>query len=393
MPDQPPINADRLTDAVAELVGIDSVNPDLVPGAAGETEAANACAAMLERAGLEVTRLERTPGRPSVVGVLRGDGGGPSLMLNGHIDTVGVEGMDEPFSARIREGRLSGRGSYDMKGAVAACIEAAAAIADSGTHLAGDLVVACVADEEAASLGMQEVIGHITTDCAIVTEPTSLNLCLAHKGFAWFEVVVEGVAAHGSQHELGVDANLRMGRFLSRLETLERELRRRTPHALVGPPSLHAATIEGGVGPSTYSPRCALQIERRMIPGEAVGAVEEEIHAILGALRNEDPELRIDAKTLLVRAPFEAEPDGPAATAVTDACRDVLGEPPDIVGENPWMDSALLQGAGVDTAVIGPHGAGAHAETEWVDLASVHRLAEILVASALRICGSTSPRR
>jgi acetylornithine deacetylase len=387
MPNQPPVNADRLTDAVAELVRIDSVNPDLVPEAAGEAEAADACAAMLERAGLEVTRLERAPGRPSVVGVLRGAGGGPSLMLNGHIDTVGVEGMVNPFEPRIEDGRLYGRGSYDMKGAVAACIEAAVAIAESGVRLAGDLVVTCVADEENASLGMQEVIEHITTDCAIVTEPTSLNLCLAHKGFAWFEIVVEGVAAHGSQHEIGVDANLRMGRFLARLETLERELRRRTPHALVGPPSLHAATIHGGVGPSTYSPRCALHVERRMIPGETIGAVEDEIHAILADLRAEAPELRIDAETLLAREPFEANPDGPAATAVTAACRDVLGAPPEIVGENPWMDSALLQSAGVDTVVIGPHGAGAHAETEWVDLASVHQLAKILIASAMRICG------
>lgn len=386
---QPPIDPRRLVETITALVRIDSVNPDLIPGAAGEGGAARRCAAMLESAGLEVAMLERVAGRPSVVAVLKGAGGGRSLMLNGHLDTVGVEGMADPFGARIEGARMYGRGAYDMKGAVGACIEAALAIAQSGLRLAGDLVVACVADEEVASLGTQEVIDHITTDCAIVTEPTDLRLCLAHKGFAWFEVETCGVAAHGSQHALGVDANLRMGRFLARLEALERDLRARTPHPLVGPPSLHASTIQGGVGWSTYSPRCTLQIERRFIPGETAASAEAELRAIVDALRREDPTLQIDLRRTLDRAAFEANPGAVTASAVTEAAREALGHAPERVGENPWMDSALLQGAGVDTVVIGPHGAGAHAQTEWVDLDSVARLAEILVGSAIRICGVT----
>lgn len=379
----------RLTDLVASLVRINSVNPGLVPGAPGEGEIARVCAAVLENAGLVVEMLESTPLRPSVLATLPGAGGGRSLMLNAHLDTVGVDGMAEPFSGRIEGRRLHGRGAYDMKGAAGACIEAAIALAASDTRLAGDLVVALVADEEVASLGMEEVIARRTTDCAIVTEPTDLRLCLAHKGFAWFEVTTIGVAAHGSQHTLGVDANLRMGRFLWRLESLERGLRARAPHPLVGPPSLHAATIVGGVGISTYSPKCTLRIERRLVPGETAQQAESELRAIIADLRRADPDLHIDLRADLAREAFEADPDGPTARAVTDACRVVTGAAPHIVGENPWMDSALLCAAGVDTVVIGPGGAGAHAEQEWVDLDSVERLASILIESAQAICGAT----
>ncbi|MFG0275204.1 MAG: M20/M25/M40 family metallo-hydrolase [Phycisphaerales bacterium] len=389
MPTAPAIDPARLTDLVASLVRTNSVNPGLVPGAPGESAIAQRCASLLENAGLVVETLESTPMRPSVLATLPGARAGRSLMLNAHLDTVGVDGMTEPFSARIDGRRLHGRGAYDMKGAAAACIEAAAAVACSDIRLAGDLVVALVADEEVASLGMEEILARRTTDCAIVTEPTDLRLCLAHKGFAWFEVTTTGVAAHGSQHDLGVDANLRMGRFLARLDALERDLRARTPHPLVGPPTLHAATIAGGVGISTYSPRCTLRIERRLIPGETPQQAEAELRAIIDDLRREDPELRIDLRADLAREPFEADPNGPTARAVAAACRTVTGAAPAIIGENPWMDSALLQAAGVDTVVVGPGGAGAHAEQEWVDLDSVERLASILIESALSICGTT----
>lgn len=381
------IDAEFATRAVQDLVRIDSVNPSLVSGAAGEAAIAGHVAGVLEELGCDVTRHEPIQGRISVVGTVRGSGSGRRLMLNAHYDTVGVEGMAEPFSGELRDGRVYGRGAYDMKGSLAACLAAVKALRDGGVRLKGDLLVAAVADEEAASLGTADVIRHHAVDGAIVTEPTSLEICLAHKGFVWIEVETRGRAAHGSRPDLGVDANLRMGRVLAELESIERELRARPPHPLVGPPSLHAATVHGGTGWSTYADRCVLQIERRTIPGETVDTAVDEIRGILDRLRAADPELAIEARTMLARDPFETTRDAPLTRALGEAFTAALGAAPAFRGETPWMDSALLAAAGVDTVVIGPHGAGAHAAEEWVDVESVVRLAAVLAETASGYCG------
>ena len=382
----------RLATTLADLVAIDSVNPTLVEGAPGETEIARLTSRHMREAGLEVARYEPEAGRPSVVGRLAGAGDGPALMLNAHYDTVGVEGMEAPFSPSIRDGRLYGRGAYDMKGALAACIEAARLVGGSGTRLAGDVLVAAVADEEYASLGTADLLerrarGELAFDAAIVTEPTSLDLCVAHRGFTWIEITTRGQAAHGSRYREGVDANLRMGRVLHRLEALSEELQSRPGHPLLGPPSMHAALLEGGSGISTYSARCTLQIERRTVPPESRESVEEEIAAMLEDLRAEDPSLEVAWSTFFHREPFETTPEAPIAACVSRAAHRVRGRAPEVIGDSPWMDSALTQAAGVDSVVIGPHGAGAHADVEWVDIESCGRLAEILAEAAADYCG------
>ena len=386
-----PVDPDRLAAVLAELVATDSVNPTLVPGAAGEAAIARVTTRHMLRAGLAVSHYEPAPGRPSVVGRLRGTGGGPTLMFNAHYDTVGVEGMEAPFAASVENGRLYGRGAYDMKGALAACIEAARLLHDSGTRLAGDILVAAVADEEYASLGTADLVarrarGELPFDAAIVTEPTSLDLCVAHRGFTWIEITTRGRAAHGSRYRDGVDANLRMGRVLHRLEGLIEDLLSRPGHPLLGPPSLHAALVEGGTGISTYSPRCTLRIERRTVPPETQASVEAEVSGILDDLRAEDPALEVEWKTFFHREPFETTPDAPIAACVSRAARKVLGRDAPVIGDSPWMDSALTQAAGVDSVVIGPHGAGAHADVEWVDLDSCAQLAGILAEAARDYC-------
>lgn len=381
------IDREHLEETLAALVRINSVNPKFSDGSTDEVAIATHLEGVLRALGMEVVLYDAAPRRTSVVGRLRGSGSGRSLMLYGHIDTVGTEGMKMPLSARIRDGRMYGRGTYDMKGGVAACIAAAKAIVDAGERLAGDLVVVGAADEEVASIGMSEVLRHVRTDAAIVTESTELQLCLAHKGFCWMEVEVEGRAAHGSRFEEGIDANMAMGRFLGRLDTLERELRQRTPHALVGPPSLHAAVILGGTGTSTYAAHCRLEIERRTIPGESEASALAEIQSLLDALARDDSTFRGRVRPLLSRGSFETRPDSRIVEAVHEAATTVLGAAPRIIGEPYWMDAALLADAGIETVVIGPTGAGAHAATEWVDLASVERVADILARSAIRYCG------
>jgi acetylornithine deacetylase len=281
---------------------------------------------------------------------------------------------------------MYGRGAYDMKGGVTACLAAVKALRDAGATLGGDVLIACVADEEVASIGMADVLRHVRADAAIVTEATELRVCLAHRGFSWVEVETLGVAAHGSRYDLGIDANMRMGRFLARLDTLEQELRARPRHPLVGPPSLHAAVLRGGTGVSTYADHCRLEIERRTVPGETEEQVLAEIRALTDALAAEDATFRATVRAMLTRGSFEVDRNAAIVGAVLGAATSVLGATPDIIGEPYWMDAALLADAGIDTVVIGPVGAGAHALEEWVSLDSVAKLTEILATAAREFC-------
>jgi acetylornithine deacetylase len=376
---------DFVVSTLRDLVRIESVNPSLDDSGSGEGEAAEYVATIMDGCGLEVTLHEPAPDRVSVVARLRGRGGGRSLVLNGHIDTVDVSAMHDPFGATVHDGRMYGRGAYDMKGGVVACMAALQQLAQ-GPRPAGDVILHAVADEEHSSLGTYDLVRELVADAAIVTEPTSLRLCTAHKGFVWMEVTVTGRAAHGSQHDIGIDANVRLGRFLAELELLAVELRARTGHPLLGSPSIHAAVIRGGTGMSTYAANAVAGLERRTIPGETEAAVVGEVQAILDRLRGADDAFQASLKTTLARPWFEARSGSEIAAAVSDAARLVLGAAPQVVGENPWMDASIYAAAGIDTVVIGPHGAGAHAANEWVDLASVKALADILARTAQDFC-------
>jgi acetylornithine deacetylase len=382
----PSIDRGYLNTTLADLVRINSINPAFSGGTSDERAIASYVGNAMTALGIEVRTLAADPARPSVVGRLRGSGAGSSLLLYAHVDTVGVEGMPEPFSAEIREGRMYGRGAYDMKGGMAACLAAVKAIVDAKVALAGDVLITGVADEEVASIGMSEVLRHVRADAAIVTEATELALCVAHKGFSWIEVKTLGRAAHGSRFNEGIDANMRMGRFLAQLDLLERELRARDPHPLCGPPSLHAGVLQGGTGTSTYAAESRVEIERRMAPGETETGVVAEIQAIVDRLTAADPSFSAAVRPFLTRPAFETDASSKLVQVVRDSAASVLGTPPDIIGVPYWMDASLLSEAGIPTVVIGPIGTGAHAAVEWVDLDSVASVAEILAKSAVALC-------
>ncbi len=373
-----------LEQLLSDLVAIDSINPDLVPGAAGEAAIAAFIAGWLRAAGLEVRVAEVRPGRPNIIGIARGTGGGRSLLLNGHIDTVGVAGMCDPLQPRIEGGRLYGRGAYDMKGGVAACMVAAAEAARR--NLRGDVVVTAVMDEEYAGLGTLAIAEQVRADGAIVAEPTELQLVVAHKGFVWLEVATQGVAAHGSRPHLGVDAIAKMGGVLTGLEQLAAELAQRPPHPLLGPPSVHASTIQGGGEWSTYPDRCTLAIERRTLPGETGDDAEAELRAIVARLAAADPAFQAAVRRDLVRAPLETPAGAAILATVQQAAAGALGRPVEPTGVSFWTDAASLHAAGIPTVLFGPLGAGAHAAEEWVDLASVQTCAEVYLATALAFC-------
>jgi acetylornithine deacetylase len=381
------IDRDYIIQTLAELVRINSANPSLSADGKGEAELGAFVASELEKLGTKVDTYVLQPGRVNVVGVLKGSGNGRSLLLNAHMDTVGVDGMViEPFGAEIRDGRMYGRGSQDMKGSLAAMLGVVQALQDGGVELAGDLLITAVADEEYASLGTEDLIQHVKADAAIVTEPTDLNICRAHRGFIWFDVETFGRAAHGSRFNEGIDANMRMGRFLAQLDKLEKELRRRPAHPLTGPPSLHAAQIRGGAEVSIYADHCYLQIERRTVPGETEQGATAELQAIIDRLAAEDPTFKATVKPTFQREPFEIGAESLIVQTLEQVMVTRSGNKPTHTGQTFWTDAALLAEAGMETVLIGPTGYGLHSAEEWVDLESVVELANILAETAINYC-------
>ena len=361
-----------LAELTAQLVAIDSTNPDLVADGAGETEIAAFVADWLREAGLEVEVHEPVPGRPSVIGVARGTGGGASVLLNAHMDTVGVAGMEAPFAPVVKDGRLHGRGAGDMKGSLAAIMLVGAAAARAG--LRGDVIVTAVADEEVGSIGTEDVVRRVTADAAIVSEPTEEVVAIAHKGFVAFEVETVGVAAHGSRPDLGVDAIAAMGPVLTGIAALEARLQSGTGHPLLGTGSVHASVIEGGQEYSSYPARCRLQGERRIVPGETVETTRtelEELTAGTGAI----------VSVPFHRSPFESSADADIVRALH---RHLAHE--EVGGVAFWADSALIADAGIPTVVFGPRVGGIHGVDEWVDLASLDRCYQAYVAVARELC-------
>jgi len=367
-----------------DLVAIDSTNPDLVPGAVGEAEIAAFIAHWLEDAGLEVHLHESAPNRSNVVAIARGRGGGKTLLLNGHLDTVGVGGMLRAHQPEVRAGCLYGRGAYDMKGGVVACMLAAAAARQLA--LRGDVIFCAVVDEEFAGKGTMTVAQHYHADGAIVAEATHLNLIVAHKGFVWLEIDTKGVAAHGSRPDLGVDAIVKMGPVLAGLEALQQNLQTRPPHPRLGHASLHASLIQGGQELSTYPERCVLSVERRTLPGETPASVEAEIQAILQQQSQADHAFHADLRSGLSRSPLETPEDAAIVQAVRHSAASVLGRPAELAGVAYWTDAATLWAAGIPSVLFGPSGGGAHAVEEWVELDSVTACAQVYLEAARRFC-------
>lgn len=363
-----------LTELALSLVETESVNPGLAADGSGEREAAEVVAEWSRAAGLQVELDDVLPGRPNVVVTAPGTGKGRTLLLNGHLDTVGVTGMEYPFAPDVREGRLYGRGAYDMKGALAAALVAAAQSREE--KLAGDVVVACVIDEELGSAGTERLVASRTADAAIVCEPTDERICIAHKGFVGFEVETRGRAAHGSRPDLGVDAIAAMGPVLIQLQQLADSLEQRPGHQLLGAGSIHASVIEGGQEYSSYPERCLLTGERRTVPGESTADIEEELRGLVG-------ETDANVRITFARHPFEIDP---AAALPRQVARCAGGDR--FHGIAFWTDAALVAEAGIPTVLYGPRGAGAHATEEWVELASLERCARVYLETARALCAA-----
>lgn len=386
-PDNGIHSGDALTLARA-LVATPSVNPGLESDGAGEAAIAALAADWLRSWGYAVERVDAAPGRPSVLARLE-RGPGRSLILNGHLDTVGVAGMTiDPFDPVVQDGRLWGRGSADMKGGVAAALAAArdAAAAPAGA-LAGTLIVALTADEEEEGRGARRLVADgLEADGAVVCEPTSLDIMPAHKGFTWVELVFRGRAAHGSRPDRGVDAIHHAGLFLARLDRLESTLREREPHPLLGHGSVHAGTIRGGDAPSVYPDRCTLTLERRTLPGEGPEAFRAEVEFALGQLRSAVPSLDVSLAVTLHRNGADVPVDHPLVAALGHVAR-AAGLEPAVAGMTAWVEAATFVAAGIPAVCFGPgsieaaHTADESAPAEEIQAA--HRVLTALVREFL----------
>ncbi len=382
------IDEQFLIEKLQKMVRINSVNPSLTPDGKGEAELGAYVAEELEKMGLETNYHEIEPRRANTVGVLKGSGGGRSLLLNAHMDTVGVEGMTiDPFGAEIKDGRIYGRGSQDMKASLAAMMAVAKAFVDAGVTLGGDLLITGVADEEYASIGTEALIEAYSADAVIVTEPTDMQICRAHRGFIWYDIETIGRAAHGSRYAEGIDANMRMGRFLSQLEKLEQELLTRQGHPLTGPPSLHAARLRGGKEVSVYAASCLLQMERRTAPGETQDQATAELQEIVDRLSAADETFKATVNPTFRREPFVIEEDAKIVQTLEGALGNRLGQKTPHRGQTFWTDAALFAEAGMETVLIGPTGYGLHSAEEWVDIQSTIDLAYVLAETAIKYCG------
>jgi acetylornithine deacetylase len=369
-----------VVDLLKDLVAIDSVNPSLSEGAPGEAEIARYVHDWAVAEGLAAELVDDCSGRPNVL--IRGGeptDDGPRLLLCGHLDTVGTGAMAEPLSPRIDGDRLYGRGAYDMKAGLAAGLVACREVDRLGLPV--EVVVAAVADEEHASLGIQRLLPDLKADAAIVTEPTEMSIGVAHKGFVWVDIEVTGVAAHGSRPELGVDAIVKTGPILLALEELNRSLAARE-HDLLGPGTVHASLITGGEEASSIPERCVLTLERRTLPGETVEDVEAEIARMLDACRAADSQLSATSRTLLHRPALETAPAKPLVRALSDAHEQVRGRPAEVGGLSYWADSAFIASHDIPTVLFGPGGDGAHADIEWVSVSDTVDCTRVLIATA-----------
>lgn len=369
------------------LVRVDSRNPSLVAHAPGEHACAVLLRAVLDAWGFRTELHDAAPGRPNLVARIGGAGDGSrSLMFNGHLDVVGVDGMvHSPFAGDERDGRLYGRGAADMKGGIAAMCAAALRASTAGAP--GEIIIAAVADEEYESIGTRALIERgVRADACIVTEPTRLTIMPAHRGFVWLEVEIAGRAAHGSRWDIGVDAIRHAGLLLAELDSYDAVVLPTRTHPLLGRGSLHASLIEGGIGMSTYPDRCLLKLERRTIPGESSDDAVREVRQACDRIQARRSTFSADVRLLVTQGPSDVAVDAPLVVSLGHALR-ASGEPIVMEGMSAWTDAALLNDAGIPAVCFGPGDISlAHAAEEYIPLDEIDRATAVLASFAGRWC-------
>lgn len=382
------VDRDRLIARTQALVRIPSVNPFQSPLAAGQGEAelAQWLEVELSRLGFTTGRAEAAAGRPNVWGLGEG-GAGPVLGLVGHLDTVGIEGYNgDPFSGDMSDDRIHGRGSCDMKGAFACFLEVAEVLRAGGHELAGRLMIAGIADEEAAMLGSSAFGSHAPRpDMAIVGEPTELSICSAHLGQYAVPIRTFGRAVHSSIASQGVNAIEHMMRVVESIGEYRDELASREGHAMCGAGTASVGVIRGGDMVSIVPDWCELEVDRRMAPGETSEGIRAEIEARLVALGAADEDFRWELGEPLVDAkPLDTAVDSPLVRAAQDAAR-THGRGTAVGAFSAATDAPNL---GVPAIIWGPGSlAQAHTVDEYVEVDQLVAATHMYLDAVLELIG------
>lgn len=374
---------------LSEVVRIESVTPWLIPDGAGEAAVARFMAAWLQQIeGVEVTLEEVANGRPNLLARLAGGGGGPSLCINAHSDTVGYANWRSRALSPERDGdHLVGLGAADDKSSCVMGMLALRSLAQRRVRLRGDLVLACTIDEEGASIGTEDLLRRHSMDAVLVLEPEGIDrIVVEHQGFGWIDVVVHGRAAHGCDPDIGIDAIAYMAEVIHRLKALDDAGFGHGPGGMSGRTVFHTGTIQGGTDYATYPNSCVLGIEIGTQPGEHLSDRVREIEAIFADVAGVYPDFRGEVVVKIDRDPFRAQGHEPLYDALAEAAERVLGRPATPVGLNGWGDSGLTQAAGIPTLSYGARGGNFHAPDEWVSISEIVQGVEIVERAIATFC-------
>ncbi|PLB33471.1 putative diaminopropionate ammonia-lyase [Aspergillus candidus] len=374
------------------LTTVNSSNPSLsVTDGIGEDQIVDYLAGWFAHRGIEHHRIETVPGRPSIVGVMRGTGEGRSLMFNGHVDTVSLSSYEKDALAGSlgeRDGRqvVLGRGSLDMKGGLAAALASLASVKASGNLPRGDIIVTAVSDEEDASQGTRDVLAAgWRADAAVIPEPTMETLMTTHKGFIWVEIDILGVAAHGSDPANGKDAILLAGWFLRALEQYQRSL---PVDDTLGAASLHCGLIQGGEEPSSYPAKCTVTVEFRTVTVQTEESILSDLNSMLEDIVQENSQFRYAAPRITMARPTQKLPTDHPFVEMVGACETtVFGRRSTPSAAAFWCDAALLSREGIPSVVYGPKGHGLHGKEEWVEVESLQKLQLVFEKLIREFCG------
>ncbi|MBW4084256.1 M20 family metallopeptidase [Paenibacillus sp. S150] len=392
------VSPDEIESLLCRLIEIEGHQdvPDQERGVAGYI------AGWFRELGIECRLEEAEPNRLNVIARIPGTGSGAALLLNGHMDTVPGYGMEHAFKASRRNGRIYGRGSADMKGALAAMMLALAGFHRSGVRLDGDLLFAATVGEETYSPGAYHLAGSgISADYAIIGEPTGLRVGIAHKGVAWYEAEFPGLPVHGSVPELGINAIYRSSRWISHIQDRYLPLLKQRKHPLLGSPTLNIGMIEGGTRPVIVPGRAVVKFERRLLPGESAESALRELIATLEEVKADYPDFEGEVRIMdnfhgVPHAPMQTPPDSRLVAELLKAYRSESAGEAHAEAETPiglqfWTDGALLQQFCADTVVCGPGSIEqAHSDEEFIETKQLLQACRMYIRSACALCGGAS---
>jgi len=383
-----PAESEEIIELLKNQVQIDSSNPWLIPGSTGEGKLGEFINDWLTPLGMDITLEEVEPTRRNLIAKLKGTGGGKSLCLNAHLDTVGYTlWKDRALKPIVQGDHLIGLGSADDKGHCAAVMLALKSIIESNVRLRGDIWIVLTIDEEGTSIGTMHYVKSYQPDAVIVFEPVGLsNIIITHQGFGWLDLIVKGRAAHGCAPEIGIDAIVHMAEVIKRLHELDQSKYTPTRHPLNGKTVFHTGTISGGTDYATYPGSCCLGIEIGTQPGETIEDRLAEIRSIYEDVKRSHPNFEADVEIRLARNPFEATGHEVLLQILSAEVEKETHQPVKPAGANVWADAALFQEAGIPTLMMGAQGANFHAPDEWVSIPELTKLVRIKKNTALTFC-------